>query len=1009
MKSLVARALKGSKVLLFLLASCLVGGAVSFVELGKKEDSTFKIKSAALACDYPGATPEQVELLITEPIERELQTMTGIHKITSESHYGRSRIRVELEPSTPPATISQRWDELRRKALNIAPQLPEGASNITVSDDFGDLFGIYCALVADEGYSWKELRTHAEELKRRLATLEGVAQVRLFGEQEPQIRVELSLSALAAFSVRPEAIIRAIEEQNRLIRVGQKQTGKMVIEMMEGGSYSSLEDLENQLLMAPDFRQFRLGDVAHIERGYKEPPTTLMRVEGERAIGIGISTEAEADVVKVGNRVREVFRTAELPVGLEVVELYPEDRIAREATNDFVLNLILSLLIVILLIMAFMGLREGVIIGSSLLFAIGGTLLMMGPLGEGLNRTSLAGFIIAMGMLVDNAIVVVDNARRGLQNGMELQRALIEGAERPKWSLLGATAIAIFSFLPLYLAPSSVAEIIKPLFVVIALSLGLSWLLAMTQTPLFSLWMLRPRTTNATDEGRFDRAFRRLLTTLLHHRYGVVAGALLLFGLSLWGMGRLPQNFFPNLDKPYFRADVILPEGYNLRHTEALLQSMSAWLEEQPEVKRSSFTVGATPPRYYLASGSTAERGNFGNLLIELHDKHSTPKVEARFAEYVESRFPDVWLRSSLFRLSPVPDAAIEFGFAGPDIDTLLRLCAQAEEVMWRNPECNNIRTSWGNRIPTWQPRYSQMKGQRIGISRSRMAEGLTLATTGYPLGDYREGDRVLPILLMEEASTSYNLSSLETMPLFAPSGRSYALEQAVDGTQFDFTLPKIEHYNRERVIKAQCDPQRGINTQQFYRKLRDSMSRIALPEGYRLLPFGEEESRAESNRALADKLPLTLFLILFTLLLLFGNYRDPIIVLLLLPMMVVGVVAGLLLSGKVFDFFALLGLLGLVGMNVKNGVVMIEEIHHLEQMGTRSEEAVVEAARRRAIPVLTASGTTILGMLPLLFDALFGAMAATIMGGLLVATLLTILLLPTLYTLFYRIKPASR
>lgn len=982
---------------------------MSFVELGKREDSTFVIKTAAISCDYAGATPEQVEQLITEPIEREVQRMAGIRKISSESYYGRSRIRVELEPSTPAKEIPQRWDELRRRILNIAPQLPEGASAITVIDDFGDLFGIYYALVADPGYSWEELRDEAERIKRRLASLDGVSQIRLFGEQEPVVELRLSLSALAAFSVRPEAIIRTIEEQNRLVRVGRKEAGELIVELVESGSYSSLDDLKNQLLIAPDFRQFRLGDVARIEKEYRQPPATLMRVDGKPAIGIGISTEEGADVVKVGRTLRERMAELNLPVGLTLTALYPEDEIAREATGDFILNLLLSLTIVILLIMAFMGLREGVIIGSSLLFAIGGTLLMMGPLGEGLNRTSLAGFIIAMGMLVDNAIVVVDNARRGISRGMELRRALIVGAEEPQWSLLAATAIAIFSFLPLYLAPSSVAEIIKPLFVVIALSLAWSWALAMTQTPLFALRMLKSHTTKSPQTNRFETPFRRLLEGVIRHRIAVVTGAVVLFGVALWGMGRMPQNFFPNLQKPYFRADVILPEGFDLRTTEGHLQQISEWLMQQEEVKRCSFSVGATPPRYYLASGSVAERGNFGNLLVELHDKRKTALLEARFAAFVTENFPDIWLRSSLFRLSPVPDAAIEIGFSGPDIDTLLRLYAEAEEVMWRNPGCENIRSSWGNRIPTWLPHYSQMKGQRIGISRSRMAEGLTLATTGFHLGDYREGDQVLPILLREESPLHYNLSSLETLPLFAPSGRSYALEQAVDGFRFDFTRGKIEHHNRERVIKAQCDPRRGVNTGQLFAELHDSMRRIPLPEGYRMVVFGEEESRAESNAALADKLPLTLFLIGFVLVLLFGNYRDPLILLLLLPMILIGVVAGLLLTGKLFDFFALLGVVGLVGMNIKNGVVMIEEIHRLEQAGRSPNGALIEAAGNRAIPVLTASGTTILGMLPLLFDALFGAMAATIMGGLLVATLLTILLLPALYALFYRIKPAAK
>ncbi len=1000
------RALRGRKILLFLLVVALLGGVFSFFQLGKKEDSVFVIKTAAVSCNLPGASPEEVEWLITEPIEREIQSMPGLKKITSESLYGASRIRVELNPATPPHEIPQRWDELRRRTLNIAPQLPEGASAITVSDDFGDVYGIYYGLVADGGYSWDELRNEAQRIKTRLSTIEGVKRVTLYGEQEPVINLYISLSALAGLSIRPDAIIRSIEEQNRILEVGHKQAGELSIELLESGTYRSLADLENQLLTAADFKQFRLKDVARIERGYREPPKTLMRVDGERAIGIGISTEADADVVKVGSDLALELKRLNLPVGLRMVTLYPEDQIAREATNTFLGNLALSLLIVIGVIMGVMGLREGVVIGSSLLFSIGGTLLLMGTLGEGLNRTSLAGFIIAMGMLVDNAIVVIDNARQAMRRGVGRRKALVDGADQPKWSLLGATLIGILSFLPLYLAPSSVAEIVKPLFVVLALSLLLSWVLALTQTPLFGEWLLRtPSHCDEPFSGRFYQRFDRLLASLLKYRRGVVGGAFLLFLLSLWGMGKLPQNFFPDLEKPYFRADVILPEGYDLRYTEQCLHQMSQWLAQQPEVVHCSYTAGGTPPRYYLASGSVSERGNFGNLLVEMEKPRQTVSVEQRFARWVESSFPDVWLRSSLFKLSPVPDAAIEFGFVGPNIDTLLRLSAEAEAYLWQHPDATNIRQSWGNRIPTWQPIYSQMKGQRIGISRSRLAEGLTLATTGYPLGEYREGDQVLPILLKDEQIGEYNLTGLETMPLFNPAGRTYALEQAVSRFQFAFSRGKIERYNRERVIKVQCDPARGVNTRQLFDRLYDSIRQIPLPAGYRLQLFGEEESQAESNAALADKLPLTALLIFGILLLLFGNYRDPLIVLLLLPLMLVGVVGGLLITGKVFNFFALLGLLGLVGMNIKNGVVLIEQINRLRRRGRTPYEALTEATRSRAIPVIVASGTTILGMIPLLFDALFGAMAATIMGGLLVATLLTIGVLPALYALLYRIK----
>ncbi len=1007
--SLPEYSLKNRKVVWFFLFVLLAGGALGFVTLGKKEDSVFVIKSASLVCSYPGATPLEVEQLVTEPIEREVQSMRLVHKITSESYYGLSKILVELDPATRASEIPQLWDELRRKVLNIQPRLPAGASPVTVADDFGDVYGIYYGLSVDGGFTWAELRDWAQRIKTALVTVDGVQKVSLFGEQTPVVNVYVNLAALANFAIRPETIVATIGQQNTIVNSGEKQAGALQIQILEAGTYKNLDDISNQMLTAASGKQYRLGDIARVERGYADPPQTLMRVDGRRAVGIGISTEAQVDVVKTGEKIIRVLDglMRQMPVGMDLTVLYPENRIAQQANATFVLNLAESVAIVILIIMLVMGFRAGVLIGSSLLFSIGGTLLLMQFLGEGLNRTSLAGFIIAMGMLVDNAIVVTDNAQQAMLRGVARRRAVVDGANAPRWSLLGATLIAIFSFLPLYLAPSSVAEIVKPLFVVLALSLLLSWVLALTQTPLFGDFMLRvnPAAHDPYDT-KFYRAFDRLLAALLRWRWDVVAGVVALFAAALAVMGLMPQNFFPSLDKPYFRADVLLPEGYNIRDTERNLRTMEEWLHAQPEVKTVSVTMGSTPPRYYLASSSVSLRPNFGNILVELHDKGQTEAVEARFNAYVRAMCPDVWLRSSLFKLSPVPDAAIEFGFIGDDIDTLRRLTQAAEEIMWRTAGTVNIRNSWGNRVPTWLPLYSQMKGQRIGVTRSQMAQGITIATQGYRLGEYREGDQFMPILLKDENIDTYNLTNLQALPIFTPAGKVYSIEQATDGFRFEYRGGVVKRYNRQRVMKAQCDPGRGVNTMQLYATLRDSVLRgVVLPEGYSMKVFGEQESQQESNSALARYMPLTMVLIFIVLLLLFRNYREPAVILLMIPLIFIGVVLGLAVTGKVFNFFSLLGLLGLVGMNIKNAVVLVEQIGVLRSEGKGAYEALTAATRSRIVPVAMASGTTILGMLPLLFDSMFGAMAATIMGGLLVATLLTVCVLPVVYAIFYNIR----
>ncbi|CCZ08425.1 efflux RND transporter permease subunit [uncultured Culturomica sp.] len=1006
--------LDNPKVIYFFLAILMIGGILAFESLGKKEDSPFVIKSAVLITRYPGATPQEVEQLITEPIEREIQSMRRVYKIKSESFYGMSKINIELDPATPPGEMPQMWDELRRKVLNIQPQLPQGASGVTVSDDFGDVFGIYFGLTASEGFSYHDLREWGQRIKTELVTVDGVQKVALYGEQTEVVNMFISMSKLANSGLDLNGVMQTIKSQNSLINTGEKRAGYLELKILAEGTYKTLDDIRNQLVVTDNGRQIRLGDITVIEKGYMDPPGSLMRVNGKRAIGIGVATAPEKDVVKTGESVREKLQQLLplMPVGIDLVTLYPEDQIAREANNGFLLNLAESLAIVIFIILLVMGARAGMLIGSSLLFSIGGTLLIMQFMGVGLNRTSLAAFIIAMGMLVDNAIVVTDNAQIAIRRGIGRREALIRGATIPQWGLLGATLIAVFSFLPLYLAPSAVAEIVKPLFVVLAVSLGLSWILALTQTPLFGSFILKKQAdTGGKDpyDTRFYNGFARVLRKLIRFKIVTVIVVVCLFVVSMIIMGLMPQNFFPNMNKPYFRADCFLPEGYSIRESEKMLTDIEQYLMQQEEVVNVSTTIGGSPLRYYLASTSFGPKPNFGNILIELKDKSYTVVMEERLNTYVRHNYPNLLIRSSLFKLSPAVEAAIEIGFIGENIDTLKALTEQAMGIMRQNDRVTDIRNSWGNKVPVWEPVYSQERGQRLGITRQAVAYALKIATNGLPLGDYREKDLFMPILLKEENFDAGNLDNMRTLPVFSATGNVVPLAQVIDRFDLNYNYNVIKRYNRDRVMMAQCDPKRGANTKQAFQQLWSEMQSIEIPQGYTMKFFGEDESQVESNQALAANMPLTFILMFIVLLLLFRTYRKPVVILLMVPLIFIGVVFGLLLLGRMFDFFALLGLLGLVGMNIKNAIVLVDQIGIEQANGLTPLDAVIQATKSRIVPVAMASGTTILGMLPLLFDAMFGGMAAGIMGGLLVASLLTIIVLPVTYSLIYRISASEK
>lgn len=614
-----------------------------------------------------------------------------------------------------------------------------------------------------------------------------------------------------------------------------------------------------------------------------------------------------------------------------------------------------------------------------------------------------------MGMLVDNAIVVTDNAQIAIARGIDRRKALIDGATSPQWGLLGATFIAICSFLPLYLAPSSVAEIVKPLFVVLAISLGLSWVLALTQTTTFGNFILKAK---AKDGGKdpydkpFYHKFASILGTLIRKKALTLGSITALFILSLFVMGLMPQNFFPSLDKPYFRADVFYPDGYSIREVETEMKKVEAHLMQQPEVKRVSVTFGSTPLRYYLASTSVGPKPNFANILVEVTDSKYTKEQEKNLDAYMKANYPNAITRTMLFKLSPAVDAAIEIGFIGNNTDTLVMLTNKILDIMHRNDELINVRNSWGNKIPVWHPIYSQERAQPLGISRQSMAQSIQIGTNGMTLGEYREGDQVLPILLKDKTIDSFRINDLRTLPVFGTARETTTLEQVVSRFDFQYKFSNVKDYNRQMVMMAQADPRRGVNAiAAFNRIWKQVQKEIEVPEGYTMKYFGEQESQAESNAALAANLPLTFFLMFVTLLFLFRSYRKPIVILLMLPLIFIGIVLGLVVLGKSFDFFSILGLLGLIGMNIKNAIVLVDQIDTETAAGKAPREAVISATTTRIVPVAMASGTTILGMLPLLFDAMFGGMAATIMGGLLVASALTLFVLPVAYCAIHKIK----
>jgi len=1004
-------ALNNKQVIYFFLVITILGGIIAYDMLGKREDAPFVVKEMIITTYYPGASQYEVQEQVTEIIEREVQAHPLVDWIKSESQPGYSRVHISMYQSIAGEEFQQIWDEMRRKVLNVQPQLPKEASTIMVNDDFGDVFGIYYTLTADEGFSNAELEDYAQYIKQHLVTIEDVAKVNLFGIQDRIVNVYISEQKLSNAGITPADIEEAISSQNQLVNSGRLQTGNIEVRVDAVGTFQSLVEIENLVITGKAGNQIRLRDLATVQKSYVDPPQTKMRMNGLPAIGIGIATRVGGNSVKMGAKVSDKLEELQalLPVGIEINGVYHEDEVAVEANNNFLVNLAISVAIVVFLILLAMGVRAGILIGTSLLFTIAGTLMFMMPADIELHRTSLAAIIIAMGMLVDNAIVVTSNAQTSILRGVKRKKALMDGATIPQWGLLGATIIATLSFLPLYLAPNNTAEIIKPLFVVLAIALTLSWIFALVQTTVFGDFILKEGSGEAGKDP-YDTPFYHKLTNFIEAvvawrwvTVGIVVG---LFVLSMYLFKFVKQDFFPAINKKQFKVDYFLPQGTDINTLERDIKTMEEFLLSREDVKNVSISLGAPPLRYYLATISWSPRPHYANLVIETNDYKAADSVMVIFRKHVLNSYPDAMAVFHKYKVSPYPDAVIEATFDGPDEKVLQDLADQAKAIMRSEPLVNSVRDSWGERTFKIEPVYSQNKGRIANVTRAEMATAVQRVTDGQQIGEYREGDWVLPIVLKDVNRDDYDYSNFGSIPIMNAGGSIVALEQVTDELKLGWEARNIRKYNRELSIAAQCELIPGIGNKEAEAKLMPLIEAIELPPGYTLWWDGIYEDQTDSTNAIMSNMLLTIVIIISILMFLFGDFRKTTIVILMIPLVMIGITFSFLASGLMFGFFAILGLLGLVGMVIKNAIVLFDQAEEeMKTNGKSKYQSIIIAARSRTIPVAMAAGTTILGMLPLIPDPMFGGMAVTIMGGLFVATILTIIVLPSFYAIFFNLK----
>lgn len=1006
---LVKYFLSKKPVTILLLALVLAGGLLAYVKMGKLEDAPFTIKQALVLTPYPGASPSEVQSQVTDVLEESIQALGELYYLKTENRAGLSKITVYVKKETRADEMQQLWDKLRRKVNDVQSKLPEGAGPSVVNDDFGDVLGVFYGLTGS-GHSYRELEDEAKLIKNEILKVKDVAKVEIYGTQTPTINISVSPSVMARSGITMADIARAFEAQNKVVDAGGIDVGSNRLRIESTGNFYSLDDIRNLTIVSRTGEHFRLADITRIEESYQTPASNLMRINGQPAVGIAISTVPTGNVVDMAAAVKESLQqmSGSMPEGFELVTLYDQGYESAVANQGFILNLIISVLTVVAILLFFIGFKNGLLIGSGLVFSIFATLIVMLCTDIALQRMSLAAIIIAMGMLVDNAIVVSDSALVNMQRGMRKRVAIMRACSSTALPLLAATVIAILTFLPIYFSPHITGELLSSLVIVIGVSLMFSWVFALTQTPFFiQEFVRRPRPEelkSALFDGKYYNMFRRSLHWVIKHRYATIACMVLLLVLSAWSFKFIPKVFVPALDKQYFTVDVWLPEGSNIDETGKLAEEMAAYIRTHGEAEMVSTFIGRTPPRYYLSNVAFGPQSNYTQLLVKCHTSEESRRLNAALQDSIRLKFPGPLIKVNKFELSPLTEAVIEARFLGPDPAVLDSLVGQAIEIMRRNPKVADARNEWGNMALMLRPVYDPVKAGEQGITKAQMMQSVKSISDGVPVGIYRDNEKKVPVLLKSEGYDITDAASLGNFSVWNGE-RSAPLSQVTERIETTWEFPQMRTYNRQLSMAAMCGVKPGHTMAEVHGEIRSEIEAMPLPPGYTFFWDSQYKDQGEAMEAIAKYFPQAFLMLIVILVALFGNFRQPIIILCILPLSLIGVAVGMLLTGFDFGFFPIAGWLGLLGMIIKNVIVLIDEINIQRREGVPAYTAVIESTVSRTRPVLMAATTTILGMVPLLFDIAFGGMAATIIFGLTFATLLTLFVTPALYTLFYRIK----
>ncbi|EGR3146316.1 multidrug efflux RND transporter permease subunit VmeV [Vibrio parahaemolyticus] len=995
-----------------------IGGVTSFLELGRLEDPAFTIKDAMIVATYPGATSKEVEEELTYPLEKEIRKLPYIDRITSTSSNGMSQIMVSMKMDYGPDELPQIWDEMRRKINDLQPTLPQGVQSLQIIDDFGDVYGVMLMLTGDD-YDYVELKRYADHLRREIELVDGVGKVDIAGDQQEMLFVEISLDRLASLNLDMNVVSGLLNQQNNVVSAGEVMVNGESLVIRPSGTLNTVQALENLIIHGRDTGNLiRLKDVATITRSIQEKPGNMILFNGKKAINIGISFASGVNVVEVGERLNAELSSLESikPAGLDMSYFYNQAQEVDDSVKAFVISLAEAVAIVIIVLLFTMGLRSGVIIGVVLLLTVFGTFILMNYNNIELHRISLGALIIALGMLVDNAIVVVEGILVGLKKGRTKVQAAVDIVKQTQWPLLGATVIAITAFAPIGLSQDATGEFMGSLFWVLCFSLFLSWVTAITLTPfLADLLLKEEKDTNGEDEDPYKGwlfvVFGALLKFSLRFRWMTVAAMVALLVGAVIAFGNVKQQFFPPSNTPMFYVDMWMPEGTDIRQTIKQAEKVESYIRQQDDIDFVSVSIGQGLQRFALTYQPEKSYEAYAQFQVRTTDRDNMFKLLHKLDDNLAKTFDEPTFQFKLMEFGPSPASKIEARITGPDPKVLRELAVKVEDILHTDPGARNIRHDWRERTKELVPVFNEPKARRLGISKEDLSSTLQMAFGGSTFGVLRDGTHTLPIMMRLPEAERVDFESLQNVKIWSPSLQTYIpVDQIIDGVELDWSEPLIQRRDRKRTLTvlADHDVLSDDTAASLFARVQPKVMALHIPEGYEITWGGEYESSKDAQEGLFGSLPMGYLLMFIITILLFNSIKKPLVIWFTVPLSIIGVAFGLLTTNMPFSFTAFLGLLSLSGMILKNGIVLLDQINLELESGKDPYLAIVDSAISRVRPVSMAALTTILGMIPLVFDAFFGSMAITIMAGLGFATVLTLIVVPVMFAILFRIKPTT-